>query len=102
MIVRTFLRERRGLGSLRAAEVLLHQRGYVKVSRGDLSDLEHGRMLPPDEWVKELELVYGAPTGWYPPTVRAVLHGERSCKTCGEPLPASARANRLYHDGCRP
>jgi hypothetical protein len=41
---------------------------YPRIHRGDLSRLERGRLLPPDEWVPLLEAAYGAPqSSWYTP-----------------------------------
>ena len=36
------------------------------LSRGQLSEIENGRRLPPDEWLDDLERVYGRPAHeWY-------------------------------------
>jgi transcriptional regulator with XRE-family HTH domain len=55
------LREERGL-SIRDVEA------RTGISRGYLSHLERGRLLPRDEWVDALEAVYEAPSSsWYVP-----------------------------------
>jgi transcriptional regulator with XRE-family HTH domain len=80
------LREERGL-SIRDVEA---RKG---ISRGYLSHLERGRLLPRDEWIDALEAVYEAPDwsseGELPDELRwlhMALHGER--------LPWEARPRR--------
>jgi transcriptional regulator with XRE-family HTH domain len=37
------------------------------ISRARLSQLEHGRLLPRDEWLDALRVVYGDEDTWYVP-----------------------------------
>jgi transcriptional regulator with XRE-family HTH domain len=68
MFVECRLREIRGERSLRE---LAKAAG---LNRGDLSRLERGLRLPPDEWIEQLEEAYGAPRhDWYPPHVLLAL-----------------------------
>jgi transcriptional regulator with XRE-family HTH domain len=44
------------------------------VNRGDLSRIEHGRMLPAGKHLEPLERAYGKPVeDWYPPRVLAAI-----------------------------
>lgn len=64
------VREARGLS---LGEIVARLPSDAKIARGDLSRLERGRLLPPDEWVPLLELAYGTPEStWYTPPAGAV------------------------------
>lgn len=72
------------------------------ISAAQLSGIERGYELPPDEKVAALELYYGPAATWYPATVRRALHHEKICPGCGYPLGADASRRRMYHsEACR-
>ncbi|MGH2715415.1 MAG: helix-turn-helix domain-containing protein [Thermoleophilaceae bacterium] len=67
------LRELREARELSLADVKAALPAGVKASRGDLSRIERGMMLPPQKWVSALEAAYGAPSSsWYPSPEGAV------------------------------
>jgi helix-turn-helix protein len=63
---------RLSLGDIRNAVLAIEP--DAKINRCDLSRLERGRLLAPDEWVPLLEQAYGAPLGeWYAPPAGAIV-----------------------------
>lgn len=47
------------------------------VNHGQLSAIERGRQLPPDDWIEKLEAAYGVPADeWYPRRTLLVLRHE--------------------------
>lgn len=73
MILDCRLRELREAQKLSLADVKAALPERVKLSRGDLSRVERGMMLPPEKWVPALEAAYGAPSSsWYPSPPGAV------------------------------
>lgn len=58
--------------SIRQAEI------KTGISRGALSEIEHGRRLPTDDQASEIERVYGEPRdGWYHfGGLEPVIHGD--------------------------
>lgn len=97
MRVRTHLRRLRLQSGLSLTDVCVR----TGLARSDLSRLERGHELPRDDQAEALALVYGPPSGWYPPSVLRVLAVDlRACASCGEDLDPGARANRRRHENC--
>lgn len=101
MHVRTYLREireARGLQLVDAAKL-------TGISKGDLSRIERGRVLPTEEQLGMLAALYLEPhqdvlEAAYPATVRNALIEDRFCR-CGEPLEPSASGARRLCEACR-
>lgn len=78
-------------------------RERIGISRAELSQFERGHSVPRDEQVAKMTIVYGGPSGWYPPGVLRVLMPDLGdCLGCGEELePTSSRTRRYHDETCR-